>query len=272
MNMHATNAVKPVDQIISAIQALDLETVKSRVMDAELGEGWTREYADSVESAYKTFLTMLIKYPEDSEDIMLAKDVDEFWHTHILQTRKYTNDCERTFGFYLHHNPHVGERTAADLAKREELAAKTQQLYAREFGSAQRAEAAWAGDMAKPGTAAAFSSGPGIAAIRAGNAAFSSGPGMAAIRAGNAAFSSGPGVAAIRAENAAFSSGPGIAAISAKNAAFSSGPGIAAISARNAAFSSGPGITAIRAENAAFSSGPGMTAVRAENAVPAVAG
>src|ERR1700691_5912969 len=99
MNMHATTTAKPLDQIISAIQALDLDTVKSRVMDAELGEGWTREYADSVESAYKIFLTMLIKYPEDSEDIMLAKDVDEFWHTHILQTRKYTDDCELTFGF-----------------------------------------------------------------------------------------------------------------------------------------------------------------------------
>src|ERR1700691_6813630 len=125
--MHARSIVNPPANVFTAIQALDLESVKSRVMDTELGEGWTREYADSVEAAYKTYLTMLVKYPDDSEDIMLSRDVDEFWHTHIPQTVKYTEDCERVFGFYLHHNPHVGERTAADLEKREALAAKTQQ-------------------------------------------------------------------------------------------------------------------------------------------------
>src|ERR1700722_1097430 len=144
--MNAIRNAKPLDQIVAAIHALDLESVKSRVMDAELGEGWSREYADGVATAYRTYLTMLVKYPDDSADIMLAKDVDEFWHTHILQTVKYTEDCDQVFGFYLHHYPHVGERDAGDLAKREALAAKTRQLYEREFGSDGRAEAAWAGE------------------------------------------------------------------------------------------------------------------------------
>src|SRR3712207_960540 len=89
---------RPLVQIVAAIQSLDLESVKLRLMDPELGEGWTREYADSVEAAYKTYLTMVAKYQDDAEDIMLAKDVDEFWHTHILQTMKYTADCEKVFG------------------------------------------------------------------------------------------------------------------------------------------------------------------------------
>ena len=94
--------------MISAIQALNLESVKQRLMDEELGEGWTQEYADSIEAAYKTYLTMLVKHQEHAEDIMLAKDVDEFWHTHILQTMKYADDCQAVFGAFLHHNPHVG--------------------------------------------------------------------------------------------------------------------------------------------------------------------
>jgi len=227
--MHVSTITKPVAHSISAIQALDLDSVKSRVMDAELGEGWTAEYADSVATAYRTWLTMLVKHPDESEDIMLSKDVDEFWHTHILQTLKYTEDCEQVFGFYLHHFPHVGERTAADLEHREKLAAKTRALYESEFGSAQDATSAWAGAAAP--------------AIRAAQAAFSTGPG---IRTEHAAFSTGPD---IRAENAAFSTNPGIRAA---KAAFSTGPGIRA---ENAAFSTGPGI---RAENAAFSTGPGI--------------
>jgi len=72
---------------------------------------------------------MLVKHPDDAEDILLSKDVDEFWHTHILQTMKYHRDCETVFGKYLHHNPHVGKLTAEDIDKRNQAAEKTRRLY-----------------------------------------------------------------------------------------------------------------------------------------------
>jgi len=259
--MQAKLTIRPVEQALAAIEALDLEPVKLRVMDPKLGEGWTREYADSIELAYKNYLTMLVKYQDDAEDILLSEDVDEFWHTHILQTIKYTDDCETMFGKYLHHTPHVGEVTQADLERRAALAEKTRRLYEREFGSQQACERAWSGHpdgvgnpafsgaairsakaafsgAAIKGEKAAFSG----AAVRAGNAAFSG----AAIAAEKAAFSG----AAIKAENAAFSG----AAIKAGKAAFSG----AAIVAEKAAFSG----AAIKAENAAFSG----AAIKAENA------
>src|SRR4051812_4155354 len=161
---------KPVANVIAAIQALDLESVKIRLMDPELGEGWSREYAESIESAYKTYLTMLAKYQEHAEEIMLAKDVDEFWHTHILQTMKYAEDCEKVFGAFLHHNPHVGPRTDEDSAKRTAQTNATRKLYEREFGSKQAAEAAWAGAPASGPAAysnAAIQSAYSNAAVRA---------------------------------------------------------------------------------------------------------
>ena len=229
--MQARLTTKPAQQVISAIQALDLEPVKLRAMDAELGEGWTREYADSVEVAYKNYLTMLVKYPDDAEDIMLSKDVDEFWHTHILQTTKYAGDCEKVFGNFLHHEPHVGERTPADLEKRVVLAAKTRQLYEREFGSAKRADVAWAGQVIKMENAA-YSA----ASIQPETAAYSA----ANIRAANAAYSA----ASIRAERAAYSA----ASIGPENAAYSA----ASIRAQNAAYSA----AAVRASDSARSSFP----------------
>jgi hypothetical protein len=147
---------KPFSQVASAIQALDLTSVKLRLMDARLGEGWSREYADGIEAAYKTYLTMVAKYQDDAADILLAKDVDEFWHTHILQTMKYADDCEATFGKYLHHEPHVGEVTEADLERRERNAQKTRRLYERELGAgtAELTEAAWSGVAVKAENAA----------------------------------------------------------------------------------------------------------------------
>jgi hypothetical protein len=261
-----TNRVtnKPTNEVLAAIQALDLESVKTRLMDPDLGEGWTREYADSVEAAYKTFLSMVVKNQEHAEDIMLSKDVDEFWHTHILQTMKYADDCEAVFGQFLHHSPHIGEVTQADHEKRATLAEKTRALYEREFGTIQNAEAAWAGQVSqafRPEKAAMSSvairadevamssiaihpehAAMSSVAIRANRAAMSS----VAIRANRAAMSS----VAIRAEHAAMSS----IAIRAANGAMSS----VAIRAANAAMSS----VAIHAENAAMSS----VAIRPENA------
>ena len=235
--MHSRLTAKPAHEVIAAIQALDLESVKLRVMDAELGEGWTREHADRIELAYKNYLIMLTKYQEHAEDILLSQDVDEFWHTHILQTRKYTEDCERVFGAFLHHEPHVGARTAADLEKRSVLAEKTRELYQREFGSARVAAAAWVGGTTKT-AGAAYST----VSIGARNAAYST----ASIRAGGAAYST----ASIHAENAAYST----ASIRAGNAAYST----ASIRAGDAAYST----ASIRAENAAYST----ASIRAENA------
>ena len=224
-----TNRVtsKPTHEVLAAIEALDLESVKTRLMDPQLGKGWTRQYADGVEEAYKTFLVMAVKYQELAEDIMLSKDVDEFWHTHILQTMKYADDCEAVFGRFLHHSPHIGALTQADHDKRAALAEKTKLLYEREFGSTHEAEAAWAGRIAH--TAAAVSS----IAIRDNNSAVSS----IAIRGEQAAVSS----IAIRGEHAAVSS----IAIRREHAAVSS----IAIRESNAAVSS----IAIRSSDAAMS-------------------
>ena len=183
---------RPVDEVISAIQALNVESVKLRVMDPELGEGWTREYAESIEAAYKRYLTLQVKYPDDAEDILLSKDVDEFWHTHILQTIKYADDCQNLFGNFLHHNPHVGKLSAEVQEKRIRLAEKTRRIYEQEFGSGPRAQKAWAGaGIVAPNAAMSNSE------IRAGNAAMSN----SEIRAGNAAMSNSE----IRASNSAMS-------------------------------------------------------------------
>src|SRR5207245_6948326 len=113
--MKTTLTDRPVEQVIAAINALDLASVKIRAMDPKLGEGWTREYAEGIEQGYRTYLTMLAKYPDQAEDILLSKDVDAFWHTHMLQTIQYTEDCAKVFGKYMRHAPHVSEVTQADV-------------------------------------------------------------------------------------------------------------------------------------------------------------
>ena len=130
--MQTNISARPVEQVVAAIRVLDLEPIKFKLMDPEEGQGWSRDYADRMEVAYRRFLTLLATHPE--ETLAPCKDVDKFWHGHILDTLKYAEDCDRAFGHFLHHFPYFGMRGDEDAANLVRAAATTQRLYREEFG------------------------------------------------------------------------------------------------------------------------------------------
>lgn len=144
---------KPVAQIVAGIQALDLDPIKVKLMDAEEGQGWTREYADAMEVAYKRFLTLLVKYPETT--VAPSKEIDKFWHAHILDTLKYAEDCQQVFGYFLHHFPYFGLRGEADAAQLAQAGEAMERLYREEFGEAMPMASAYC-FAAKPESKSAY--------------------------------------------------------------------------------------------------------------------
>src|SRR5207249_9474771 len=99
--------------------------------DPEEGQGWSREYVNQMAIEYKRFLTLSVKYSE--ETIAPSKDVDKFWHGHILDTMKYAEDCQNVFGHFLHHFPYFGMRGEEDAANLAEAGRTTKRLYEEEF-------------------------------------------------------------------------------------------------------------------------------------------
>jgi len=132
--MRITESRLTTQQMIEGIGELDLGPIKFKLMDAAEGEGWTRELVERIEVEYRRFLTLLAKYPH--ETVAPSKEVDRFWHAHILDTQKYIEDCERVFGRYLHHFPYLGMRGADDAAALAAAGARTRELYAAEFAPA----------------------------------------------------------------------------------------------------------------------------------------
>src|SRR5437867_8575221 len=124
-------AARSTKQVIAAIQALDLDPIKFKLMDPEEGQGWSREYVNQMAIEYKRFLTLSVKYSE--ETIAPSKDVDKFWHGHILDTMKYAEDCQNVFGYFLHHFPYFGMRGEEDAANLAEAGRTTKRLYEEEF-------------------------------------------------------------------------------------------------------------------------------------------
>ena len=134
---------RSVEEVLAGIQALDLDCIKLKLMDREEGQGWSREYADQMAVAYRRFLALMVKFPEQT--IAPTKDIDKFWHGHILDTMKYAEDCQRVFGYFVHHFPYFGMRGEEDAKNLQSAADTLHALYEREFGESLREGAAFCG-------------------------------------------------------------------------------------------------------------------------------
>ncbi|HJV79555.1 hypothetical protein [Noviherbaspirillum sp.] len=145
------NTEMAVEKTVAAIFALDLDPIKFKLMSKEDGYGWTQAKADHYEQEYKRFLSLVVKFPEES--IVPSVNVDKFWHAHILDTMKYAEDCDKVFGYFLHHYPYFGLRGEEDAANQVKAADTTRRLYEQEFGEPGAGNAAYCGRAADQNSA-----------------------------------------------------------------------------------------------------------------------
>ncbi len=89
-----------IDQTRAKISALDLRGVHNDLMK---NEGFTEERADRAITWYRMFLEFVAEHP--GKHLAPPGAADLAWHNHILDTRRYFDDCLDLFGGYLHHDP-----------------------------------------------------------------------------------------------------------------------------------------------------------------------
>jgi len=121
---------------IQCIYELDLEPIKFKLVAGDGEPGWNIGKVDLVEVEYKRFLILNLKnrLTGRMKAIVPTKDVDKFWHTHILDTAKYSVDCEFCLGFFLHHFPYLGLRGADDAKALRDRFRESIEYYQVEFG------------------------------------------------------------------------------------------------------------------------------------------
>jgi hypothetical protein len=101
-------------------EQFDLTPVKYKLVKEK---DWTLRRAEIVEAQYKAFLFLL--GTKEGRFFIPTLDIDEMWHTHILDTRKYMEDCANFFGEYVHHYPYLGLKDGEDEIKAQKLFAAT---------------------------------------------------------------------------------------------------------------------------------------------------
>ena len=115
-----------------SIAEIDLSMVKMKLQEPDEGKGWSEEDCEIAELEYKRYLTLNLRY--ETQAIVPTKQIDDFWHYHILDTRAYHRDCDKVFGEYFHHFPYFGMRGEDDEQNLKDSFFKTVDLYEEEFG------------------------------------------------------------------------------------------------------------------------------------------
>ena len=110
---------------------LDLEPIKFSLTQREDGPNWSLNKAETLEVWYRRFLYLSSIYNE--KVLVPSKDIDMFWHTHILDTQKYMLDCENLFGRYVHHFPYFGMRGEKDRNHLKKSFYETEELFLLHF-------------------------------------------------------------------------------------------------------------------------------------------
>ena len=118
------------DRKVAALNFDRLKWKLSRSPEAKLSP----EMCELAEREYRRFLTLQVAFP--GIDLVPSKLADEFWHAHILDTAAYAPDCEKVFGYFLHHFPYFGIYGEDDRQRLEAAFAETNTLYQGVFGEA----------------------------------------------------------------------------------------------------------------------------------------
>lgn len=115
-------------EVKDLIKNLDLSMVGHNMV---VKNGWLPSEVTQACELYKNFLFLKFKYP--SEFLPPSEDIDEFWHNHILDTKKYRDDCQKIFGYYLDHDPNF-DMSESGILNLNKVFATTQDLHMKEFG------------------------------------------------------------------------------------------------------------------------------------------
>jgi len=120
-------------EILTRVAEIDLSPIVHTLVDSPEGPRWSIERTRAAELWYRRFLFLSLRYPDAT--VVPTKEIDEVWHTHILDTTKYFADCDRLFGRYFHHFPYFGIRGHSDRKALEKSFSNTLSLFRLHFGA-----------------------------------------------------------------------------------------------------------------------------------------
>jgi len=71
------------------------------------------DYLNQMELEYKKFVFLMTLYTD--KVLPISENIDDMWHIHVLNTKRYAKFCVEATERLIHHNPTVNEQENLDL-------------------------------------------------------------------------------------------------------------------------------------------------------------
>lgn len=128
INMINEVSQESVDNALALVSSIDLSKISAKLQSHY---GVSGDDVEVMSDLYRKWLALHMCYP--NAELTPNELLDEYWHAHILDTRAYSRDCEKLFGFYLHHYPYFG--LEGDEQARDAGFDLTNALFKKHFGA-----------------------------------------------------------------------------------------------------------------------------------------
>ena len=123
----------PSDTVPQALVSVDLLGASYR--SDTFPEDWSREQRETSLQRYFKWLQLKLRHPKAR--LAPTRDIDLFWHLHMLSPVAYHRDCMRLFGRLLDHDGGFG-KGPGELPLLQSVFARTAQWWEEEYGEAYR--------------------------------------------------------------------------------------------------------------------------------------
>ena len=108
----------------------DFSRVRSRL---KRDHNYNDDYIARMEEEYKKFIALCAS--SRTTGLGIARELDEFWHAHLMFTKDYESMCDQVKGSFIHHNP--ADEEESDGSRKQKVLVgytKTYELYVNSFG------------------------------------------------------------------------------------------------------------------------------------------
>jgi len=93
------------NEAMEIVKEWDFSLAIKKLQEPSYGS-WSESRALQAVEDYKRYLS--ITKTLNGYQLVPNGDLDEVWHLHLLDTRRYVDDCYSLFGGFLHHYPYYG--------------------------------------------------------------------------------------------------------------------------------------------------------------------
>jgi len=136
-------AVSAAPSIRPTAVSISVDLIEASYRSDDFPSDWSREQRERSLDRYLRWLALKQLYPRAR--FAPTRDIDRFWHLHMLAPVAYYNDCLRLFGKLLDHDGGFG-KGVGELPQLRAVFERTATLWERHFAEPYRDDGRWIRD------------------------------------------------------------------------------------------------------------------------------